>query len=154
MAAIAAFVAVAGGYGAKPSRVQRAELALSKAQVGSHEAENAYRQLKAALHEQEAQMKKLNTMKGAKLAAKMPVAKKLSKLDEEAPAEDAAPEEDAAPSEDAPVEEDEAATDSGERSVSKRRGIRARAGIEASVARKLSAAQCSLFKLRLLNIGV
>ena len=50
MAAIAAFVAVAGGYGAKPSRVQRAELALTKAEVGSHEAENAYRQLKAALH--------------------------------------------------------------------------------------------------------
>ena len=118
-ATIAAFVAVASGYGAKPSRVHRAELALAKSEVGSSEAEHAYRELKMALRKQQEQMKRTNMQQGAaKLAAK---SRKITALDEadEAPAEDAAtaqeaPAEDAAPeeaSDEAPVEEDEAATD-------------------------------------------
>lgn len=122
-ATIAAFVAVASGYGAKPSRVHRAELALAKSEVGSSEAEHAYRELKMALRKQQEQMKRMNMQQGAaKLAAK---SKKITSLDEEeaaadkAPAEDAAaaqeaPAEDAAPeeaSDEAPVEDDEAATD-------------------------------------------
>ena len=118
-ATIAAFVAVAAGYGAKPSRVQRAELALAKAETGSSEAELAYRQLKAALHKQQEQMKRLDEkehVKTHKLAVQQP--HHLSKLDEEE-AEDAdAASDDAADdsaSDDgsgdaAPVEDDEAAT--------------------------------------------
>lgn len=128
-ATIAAFVAVAAGYGAKPTRVQRAELALSRAQVGSSEAENAYRQLKAALHDQELQMKKLDTsetMSGgmAKHAAqKHKEARRITKLQDQAPgapvapvtelqddgASDAAPAAAADAPADAPVEDAEAA---------------------------------------------
>jgi hypothetical protein len=124
-AAIAAFVAVAAGYGAKPTRVQRAELALSRAEVGSGEAAEAYRQLKAALHEQEMQMKKLdisNTMSGgmAKHAAQKPKqARRITKLQDQAPVAQFAPvtklqddgDSDAAPAAaaDAPVEDAEAA---------------------------------------------
>lgn len=65
-ATIAAFVAVAAGYGAKRSRVQRSELALSRADVGSGQAEIAYRELKAALNKQKSKMHMMH----AKLATK------------------------------------------------------------------------------------
>ena len=112
-ATIAALLAIVAGYGAKPTRVQRAEMALKNAEVGSKEAENAYKQLKAALARQQEDMKKLNkhSVSVAKLALetkKPAVAKKLSKLDEEEAADDAAPAEDG---DAAPVEDDEAATE-------------------------------------------
>ena len=124
-ATIAAFVAVAAGYGAKPTRVQRAELALSRAEVGSGEAAEAYKQLKAALHEQEMQMEKLdtsNTMSGgmAKHAAQKPKqARRITKLQDKAPVAPLAPvtklqddgASDAAPAAaaDAPIEDAQAA---------------------------------------------
>jgi hypothetical protein len=121
-ATIAAFVAVAAGYGAKPSRVERAELALAKSETGSSEAALAYRQLKAALHKQQEQMKLLNKAELAK-THKLAVqeAHHLSKLDEEEAedaddsADDAATDDaasDDAAADDAPVEDDEAATES------------------------------------------
>lgn len=121
-ATIAAFVAVAAGYGAKPSRVERAELALAKSETGSSEAALAYRQLKAALHKQQEQMKLLNKAELAK-THKLAVqeAHHLSKLDEEEAedaddsADDAATDDaasDDAADDDAPVEDDEAATES------------------------------------------
>ena len=124
-ATIAAFVAVAAGYGAKPSRVERAELALAKSETGSSEAALAYRQLKAALHKQQEQMKRLNKAELAK-THKLAVqeAHHLSKLDEEEAedaedaddsADDAATDDaasDDAAAEDAPVEDDEASTES------------------------------------------
>jgi hypothetical protein len=93
--------------------------------VGSSEAENAYRQLKAALHDQELQMKKLDTsetMSGgmAKHAAqKHKEARRITKLQDQAPGAPVAPvtelqddgASDAAPAAaaDAPVEDAEAA---------------------------------------------
>ncbi len=120
-ATIAAFCAVATGYGAKPSRVQRAELALSKTEVGSNEMEAAYKELKRAMRVQEEEENKMHlhqalrkageekqaemsSMKEAKAApVKIMQSKKFSKLDEEAPPADA----DATP-----VVTDEAATES------------------------------------------
>ncbi len=120
-ATVAAFCAVAAGYGAKPSRVQRAELAISKAEVGSNEAEAAYKELKRAMRVQEEEENKMHlhqalrkaeeekqaemsAMKEAKAApVKIMQSKKFSKLDEEAPPADA----DATP-----VVTDEAATES------------------------------------------
>jgi hypothetical protein len=107
-ATVAAFCAVAAGYGAKPSRAQRAELALSKAEVGSNEAEAAYKELKRAMRVQEEEENKMHlhqalrkaeeekqaemsSMKEAKAApVKIMQSKKFSKLDEEAPPADAA----------------------------------------------------------------
>ena len=58
-ATIAALCAVVAGYGAKPTRVQRAELALSRGEVGSTQAEAAYKELKAALKKQKMEMNRL-----------------------------------------------------------------------------------------------
>jgi len=156
-ATVAAFVAVASGYGAKPSRVHRAELALAKSEVGSSEAEHAYKELKMALHKQQEQMKRMNMQQGAKLAAK---SKKITTLDEEeaaaedAPAEDAAAakEEDAAPeevSDEAPVEDDEAATDtSGASSVPDPAAARTKAAEVAEKAKNaLAKSQKDLMKV-------
>jgi hypothetical protein len=88
-------------------------MALKNAEVGSKEAENAYKQLKAALAKQQEDMKKLNehSFSVAKLAleTKKPAVaqKKMSKLDEEAAA-DAAP---AADGDAAPIEDGEASTE-------------------------------------------
>merc|ERR1719352_1557405 len=90
-AAVAALVAVVAGYGAKHSRVQRAELALANAEVGSSQAAVAYRELKAALARQKMEMRKLTKGQSLKLAKPA-----ITKLDDE----------------EAPAEEDEAATES------------------------------------------
>ena len=59
-ATVAAFCVVAAGYGAKPSRVQRAEFALSKAEDGSNEEEAAYKDLKRTIRVQEEEENKMH----------------------------------------------------------------------------------------------